>query len=117
MLYTTQTYPVQVDDVNYSNANWLDKDATAVYSTNCASLSANNFVISTISIYPNPVSSVLNIEMPQVLNQVTIYSMLGTQVLKTQSKNINIEHLKSGIYLITIEDVIGNRLTKRFIKQ
>lgn len=70
-----------------------------------------------IKLYPNPTSSVLNIEMSTILKQATIYSVLGTQVLKTTSKNLNTANLESGMYLITIEDEMGRISTKRFIKQ
>jgi hypothetical protein len=70
-----------------------------------------------IKLYPNPTSCVLNIEMSTILKQATIYSVLGTQVLKTTSKNINTANLESGLYLIAIEDETGSVSTKRFIKQ
>ncbi|MFT4610860.1 MAG: hypothetical protein ACJA1H_002545 [Glaciecola sp.] len=69
-----------------------------------------------IKLYPNPTSSVLNIEINASLKQAKIYSVLGTQVLKTISKTINISTLNSGIYLIKIEDENGSISTKRFVK-
>ena len=108
---------ITVDDVAYSNANWTYIDSQTSFSTNCAALSVNDFTIQNISIYPNPITSVLNIEMTSTLKQVTIYNILGAKVLNTSTKSINTSNLKSGMYLLKIEDENGQVSTKRFIKQ
>ncbi|MEP5255576.1 MAG: T9SS type A sorting domain-containing protein [Winogradskyella arenosi] len=84
-----------------------------------SSLGINDFSIAEnqVKLYPNPASSVLNIEMTQDYKQATIYSVLGKEVLSTQNKNINISGLSNGVFLIKIEDENGNVSTKRFIKQ
>jgi len=69
-----------------------------------------------IKLYPNPTNSFLNIEMSGSLKQATIYSVLGTQVLKTTLKTINTAPLTSGMYLIKIENENGLIATKRFVK-
>ncbi|WP_452218538.1 T9SS type A sorting domain-containing protein [Lacinutrix undariae] len=109
---------VQVDDVAYSNANWSASiDATASYSTDCTALSVNDFTRNEVALYPNPTTSVLNIKMTSNLKQATIYSVLGRNVLETTSKTIQTSNLKTGLYLIKIEDENGNVSTKRFMKQ
>lgn len=70
-----------------------------------------------ILLYPNPTTSVLNIKMKVSLKQATIYSVLGVEVLQTNSKELNTINLKAGMYLITIEDETGDITTKRFVKQ
>ncbi|WP_452229835.1 MULTISPECIES: LamG-like jellyroll fold domain-containing protein [unclassified Lacinutrix] len=75
------------------------------------------FAKNEIKLYPNPTTSVLNIKMKANLKQATVYSVLGAKVLNTTSKSLNTANLKSGLYLITIEDEAGNVSTKRFIKQ
>ena len=82
-------------------------------------LGVNSFELSKneIKIYPNPTSSILNIKMKNNLKQATVYSVLGAKVLNTTSKSLNTANLKSGLYLITIEDENGSVATKRFIKQ
>jgi hypothetical protein len=110
---------IEVDNVAYSDSNWPNKDTTALYSTDCSSaLGINDFHFneSQIQLYPNPTNSILNIEMDSDLKQVTIYSVLGTQVLKTTSKTIKTSTLISGMYLIKIEDKNGFISIKRFVK-
>lgn len=109
---------IQVDNEAFSLANWSQTvDATTTFSTDCAALSIDEFNQNTVGLYPNPTTSVLNIKMNNSLKQATIYSVLGKAILKTQSNTINTSRLKSGMYLITIEDKTGASTTKRFIKQ
>ncbi|WP_458628941.1 leucine-rich repeat domain-containing protein [Winogradskyella sp. PC D3.3] len=108
---------IQVDDVAYSAANWTNIDPIVNFSTNCRGLSVGDFMKNTVSIYPNPTTSVLNIKMDSNLKRATIYSTLGAIVLETTSKTIATANLKSGFYLIRIEDENGNIATNRFIKE
>ncbi|WP_052172516.1 T9SS type A sorting domain-containing protein [Psychroserpens jangbogonensis] len=109
---------IEVDNVAWSDANWaVGKDTMASFSTNCSTLSVDEFTLNTVSLYPNPTTSVLNIEIAQGFNQAIIYSMLGKEILRTQNKNIDVSSLSNGLFLIKIENESGNVLSKRFIKQ
>ena len=70
-----------------------------------------------IKLYPNPTSSILNIGMTQNLKHVSIYSILGAEVLRTQDKTIDVSGLSNGVFLIKIEDENGNVSIKRFVKK
>jgi hypothetical protein len=107
---------IQIDAAFTPPTTW-QKDATASYSDDCAALSIDDFNINSISLHPNPTSSILNIEMTQNIKQATVYSMLGKEVLKTQNKQIDVSRLSNGVFLIKIEDENGNVSTKRFVKQ
>lgn len=80
-------------------------------STNDLGFSEND-----IKLYPNPTTSVLNVKMGTVFKQASIYSVLGAKVLETSLPIINTSALKSGMYLIEIQDENGKVSTKRFIK-
>ncbi|MEP5935975.1 MAG: T9SS type A sorting domain-containing protein, partial [Winogradskyella arenosi] len=109
---------IEVDDVAWSTANWTSIDATASFSADCSALSVDDFTFNVeVSLYPNPTTSVLNIKMDSNLKRATIYSTLGAIVLETTSKTIATANLKSGFYLIRIEDENGNIATNRFIKE
>lgn len=100
------------------NIRW-EKEATSSYSSDCSTLSTDNFELNKneIKLYPNPTTSVLNIKMKSNLKQATVYNVLGAKVFQTKSKTLNTNSLKAGMYLITIEDETGSVTTKRFIKQ
>lgn len=56
---------------------------------------------SNISIYPNPVSNILNIKTEGNI-EAEIYDMNGRKVLSSLSKNIDVQKLQTGIYSIKV---------------
>ena len=68
----------------------------------------DKFLMSNFALYPNPVTSKINISFPQGISNATftIYSILGNKVLLTEiSRNlnsVNIESLNSGMYIASI---------------
>ncbi|MEP5376750.1 MAG: BspA family leucine-rich repeat surface protein, partial [Hyphomicrobiales bacterium] len=88
-------------DILTSNPNnW-----TILNDTDVCTLSINNEVFSnTISVSPNPVTSVLAINGPAgfKLKQATIYTIMGKQLLNTTSTTLNTSSLSSGLYLLKI---------------
>lgn len=67
------------------------------------SISSNN----TISIYPNPTNSTLQIESESAINSVLVYDMQGRQVLSSELSQINISDLNNGIYMLLISTADG----------
>ena len=69
-------------------------------------LDTENYQKKSIKIYPNPVSTSLNIQKKGIDNlRVKIYNMLGKLVYKNNkiSSEINLSHLASGIYIAKFE--------------
>jgi hypothetical protein len=68
----------------------------------------DEFLMSNFALYPNPVTSKINISFPEGISNCTftIYSILGNKVLSTEiSRNlnsVNIESLNSGMYIASI---------------
>ena len=65
-----------------------------------------------ITVYPNPASDMISIEGNSILS-VRIYNILGQVVAEMTgngSPNVNIStsNLKSGLYIVTVEDASGN---------
>lgn len=72
-----------------------------------------------ILLYPNPVKSVLNIQSSKKITNYKIYDIKGSKVQDSKLQNseaVNVENLKSGIYLIYLE---SDELTAihKFIKK
>lgn len=74
-------------------------------------------VAKTIKIYPNPVRNILNIETESAISKVEIYTLLGKEILKKESKNIDVSVLPQGLYFIKISSSEGIETVKRFIKK
>ena len=82
----------------------------------CPSLGIDDQNLTNISIYPNPTDNTLFIIGNETPIAVSIYNVLGKEVLCIKNtNNINVQALPSGVYVIKISD--GVRQTNRkFIK-
>jgi hypothetical protein len=77
------------------------------------------------SIYPNPASTVLTINMPAAdatsNSSFKVQDIMGKTILKgvvTSGKNtINLYSLSSGVYNLMLQDNKGNLFSKRIIKE
>jgi hypothetical protein len=68
-----------------------------------AGLSTIETQVPGIRIYPNPSSSTVNVDYSEDL-EITLFNILGQQILKTNSKTINISNLEKGTYFLFTED-------------
>ncbi|MFN3752506.1 T9SS type A sorting domain-containing protein [Flavobacterium sp.] len=90
--------------------------------SDCSSLlnSPNNVPGFTVSVYPNPANTKLNITLPQSINlkSISIYNTLGqlVQVDTNPTETIDVSGLKTGSYFIKIISDEGTASSK-FIKQ
>ncbi len=85
-----------------------------------APLSIASFEDTKISMYPNPVSSSLSINSVEKLDTISIYNVIGQEVLnlKVNDTNtiINVSNFENGIYIIkTFSE--GKVSTTKFIKE
>jgi len=79
-----------------------------------ASIEDQNFT--NISIYPNPTSNTIFISGNETPITVSIYNVLGKEVLSLKNtNNINVKALPSGVYVIRISDGVG-QTNRKFIK-
>ncbi len=83
-------------------------------------LNTNNFNISKVKLYPNPTSNVLNIESLGTIQTISVYNVLGQEVinkaLNSTSTALDVSSLNSGIYVVkTVVD--GVTSSTKFIKQ
>ncbi|MEP1488440.1 MAG: BspA family leucine-rich repeat surface protein [Algibacter sp.] len=88
--------------------------------TECPALSINNEVFNkSLSVSPNPVTSLLTINGPAgfELKSASVYSIIGKQVLSTTSTNIDTNNLPSGLYILKIENTEGQIAIKKIVKQ
>jgi hypothetical protein len=71
-----------------------------------------------ITIYPNPSSDILHIQMPTstILENVTIYNNLGQKIMENTTLNFSVTSLSSGIHYIDLQTSDGV-FHKKFIKK
>ena len=75
----------------------------------------------TFYVYPNPLTDVLNLELPvnSVTVNVDIYNIVGKNVyssIDVMSNQIDVSNLKNGLYFITV-NFDDYRITKKIIKK
>ena len=90
------------------------------YNPSCITVGLNDIDENTalISVYPNPVSSILYIESSKELKKIVVFDMVGREVFSTEKQigQINIEFLPAGNYLFKCTDERQNYLI-RFTKK
>ena len=98
---STFTSPLQIKQVTVGALN---------------SLSVEDAMAMGIRIYPNPFSSVITVDYSEDL-QLTLFNVLGQQVLGSSSKTINISKLDQGTYILRTKDSNNNINNFKIIKQ
>jgi len=83
-------------------------------------LSSDSFTISKIKLYPNPANNILNIQAGSNVQSVSVYNILGQEVLNRTLNNttatIDISSLNIGVYVIKAL-IDGNVVSSKFIKE
>jgi len=83
-------------------------------------LSNADFAISDVKFYPNPATNVLNIESSLNIEKVSIFNVLGQEVLvkapNTELAIIDIANLQSGIYVVKAT-IDGKTASSKLIKE
>jgi len=105
-----------LDEFLFYNRKLTPSEVTTIYNSAPAGLSHLNNEDAQINIYPNPTSSILNIEVKKQ-TQITIVNILG-EVMKTETINglstIDVSALNAGLYFV--RDLKSGKATK-FIKE
>ena len=73
-----------------------------------------------ISVYPNPATSVLNIDSKAQIQSIKLTDASGKLIIHNKSKEFNkqvqIEHLPKGVYILTVE-LENETITKKIVKK
>ena len=96
----------RVLDANGSNLNRYisapKRSGFSVHFVRDASTATTKDYSDAITIYPNPTSSIINIE--QDFTTAKVYDISGRELLKSTSKTIDLSELPSNIYLLRLYD-------------
>jgi Secretion system C-terminal sorting domain len=92
----------------------------AIVQTPCSLLGVNiNELDASLSIYPNPISSTLNIESASIIKSISISDVNGRIVFQIQNNSdaitINTDDFSAGIYFLKV-DTNGGIINKKIIK-
>ena len=85
-----------------------------------SALSTAKFDASNIKMYPNPVKNTLTVEANSNIQKVSIYNVLGQEVMakspKSNAATLQIGSLQKGVYMVKTE-IDGNVSTSKIIKE
>ncbi len=91
---------------NNNGAGWIEKsgqDGVYIFTGDCQGLGVADNIIDGFSMYPNPAQDVLHITTDNPLQSVSIYNMLGEEVLRTAKANIDVSTLTAGSYVLKVQ--------------
>ncbi len=67
----------------------------------------------TVAVFPNPTTDIINIQASEAITSITLYSIIGQEVLEvTPNQNnaaIDMSGLQSGLYIATVQSDSGNK--------
>ncbi|WP_303315181.1 T9SS type A sorting domain-containing protein [Flavivirga abyssicola] len=102
--------------VNVNAPNQRPKIAFDDLIVTTGTLSTEKNTLTDTKLYPNPVNDILNISSVTTIDHVSVYNMLGKEVVRTKYSSVDVSGLSSGVYIVKINS--DNKvLTKRIIKQ
>lgn len=113
---------IQVDDEVWSTANWTNIDGQTNFNTDCSlGLGLDDTVVKdVISFYPNPVSKIINLKTNQIIQNATLYNLLGQEVAVFNKESIinnsiDVSNYLKGIYFLQVE--LGSKVqVVKFVK-
>ncbi|MBC5834841.1 T9SS type A sorting domain-containing protein [Flavobacterium sp. F372] len=87
----------------YNDGNGTDSGHVRVYDLS-AFLNSDSFVLDNFSIYPNPTSEFININLENnlTLEKVNIYNTLGQIIKSEKNKTIDVKSLAKGNYFVEV---------------
>jgi len=109
-----------VDDADWSATNWINIDPTSTFvndEAECDILSlGDNLLVLDVNIYPNPTANYLFIEGNKNPLAISIYNLLGAEVIsESNTHKIDVSELSKGVYIINVSDGVS-QTNKKFIK-
>ncbi|MCF1191033.1 T9SS type A sorting domain-containing protein [Mangrovimonas sp. AS39] len=115
----TQNIQVIIRDTNNGNASSPgDFVIDRIVFSSGGTLNVEENSVLQAQIFPNPVShGVINIS-GVVVDKVTLFDVTGKKVLQSNQLidgRLDVSSVKTGIYLLAIEDIYGQRLVKRIV--
>lgn len=106
--------------LNNNTSNWSNIAAVTTGNTCSTFLNATSFDETNLNLYPNPTSGVVNISYNEEISNVSVYNLLGQNVLNQEGKGLELQldlsTLSSATYFVKITSE-GATKTIKVIKQ
>jgi hypothetical protein len=114
--YGIGSYSLQTDDgtVIIQGGDFGNSETTNLGINN--NLSLNQFTLNEVSIYPNPVNDIINVETTVENLNLELFDISGKLVATSEGKQMIVSHISRGVYLLKINTNRSNQyVTKKII--
>jgi len=118
--YTDTSYQLETIDLTNLNNVTFPRTSVSIITIVPSVLSDNTSDLDEmITIYPNPTSGLITLEVDNPINSIIIYDLLGKIIYSNKNglKEYDISELANGIYILKIEDNEGNIYSKKIKKK
>lgn len=124
VLFKIKTLPTLIEGDTFDNTAEIYFDFNAPIITNTESVtimstaSIGETTDTSISVYPNPARDFINISSTNGLKSATLIDVNGRQLSQTNfignttEQRISLENLTSGVYFVTIQSEVGQKVEK-----
>ncbi len=103
-----------IDDLKIYNYALSASEVANLYNNN-STLAVSDFSkAEKITVYPNPVKDILNINAE--ITKAEIFNLSGAKIKESKSSKIDMSKLSAGVYLLKITDGKGNVSSQKIIK-
>ena len=122
LIYTTPNFTqINLEGMNFLHDNYGGDAYIDNIKINEANMAVSSVKKGNIAVYPNPVKSSLNFNLPngEAVSAIRIHNIAGQTFLyrKLSAAAINQEHVKAGAYIITVTTNKGTSYSSKFIKE
>lgn len=122
LIYTTPNFTqINLLGMNFLHDNYGGDAYIDNIKINETNMAVSSVKKGNIAVYPNPVKSSLNFNLPngEAVSAIRIHNIAGQTVLdrKLSAAAINLEHVKAGAYIITVTTNKGTSYSSKFIKE
>lgn len=84
-------------------------------------LSASQFAINGLTIYPNPANDIITLSYKEMITEVNLYNLLGQQVLNTYTNGntvqVSVANIAAGTYIAEVTAANGEKQILKIIKK
>lgn len=105
---------IQVDNVEYSSANWTNIDSIAVFSEECIIENNSKVTEFDFTLAPNPATDFFIVHSDLETVEGSIVDLTGKLVENFRDKMHSVKHLKPGVYYVSMK-VFNKVVVKRLI--
>lgn len=115
--YNGQNVHIAIQCVSQDRFGFAVDDFKVTTTGTLATSEVSKVSSSSVSVFPNPTTDVLNIKSKDKVNSIEIYDISGRKVsAELVGDKVNVRHLNPGSYIINIETKAG-KTTEKFIKK